>query len=110
MLEERIAELTQAVEALTRLVREQVDAGAPVTQPITIEPDDDPELDSEGTSAQDAEPPTREELRALCLSIVRSGVSKDEVKKAIGAVGGKMVDDVPDEKLAELEASLRALS
>lgn len=103
MLEERIAELTKAVETLTRLIREQADAGAPVTQPTIIETDDDPELD--------CEQPTREQLRALCLSIVRENRdAKPKVKEAIAAVGGKMVDDVPEEKLAELETSLKAIA
>lgn len=121
MLEERIAELTKAVEALTRALGERADAGLTVQQPTTeqaeaseglpvTEPVSLPEPDDDGIPYS-TDTPTREQLRALCLSIVRENRdAKPKVKDAIAAVGGKMVDDVPEEKLAELETSLRAIA
>ena len=112
MLEEKIERLAEAVEALTQAL-ESGSAGATVNNATTAtggkpEPAEKPATES-AESEQD-EQPSREAIRSLCMSIVRKDKSyKPNVKEAIREVGGEMVDDVPEDKLAELKGKLEAM-
>jgi len=120
MLEAKIDKLTAAVEALTAAIQAQGAtqlAPAPAAEPMPVITPEDIERESpEPTAApeQDSTPDavTRDELRDMCLSIVRADRSKKaSVAAAIESVssGGKLLKDVPDDKLAALKAALEAL-
>lgn len=121
MLENEIKKLTAAVEALTAAIQSQgvkPSAPAPADEPITSMPAIAPE-DIERESPNPAATPgqdsstgtvTRDELRDMCLSIVRADRSKKaRVAGAIEKFGGKLLKDVPDDKLVALKAALESL-
>lgn len=121
MLENEIKKLTAAVEGLTAAIQSQgvkPSAPAPADEPITSMPAIAPE-DIERESPEPAATPgqdsgtgtvTRDELRDMCLSIVRADRSKKaRVAGAIEKFGGKLLKDVPDDKLVALKAALESL-
>lgn len=119
MLEAEIKRLTAAVEALTAAMTAQ--QGAAPSPSVTPEPmpaitpeDVEQESPTATTVEQDTSsaPVTRDELKEMCLTIVRSDkAKKPKVAAAIGSFGEgvKLLKDVPDDKLAELKTKLEAI-
>lgn len=115
MLENEIKKLTAAVEALTAAIQVQgvttadapkADASAPMP---AIAPEDIEEA-SPAPAAIEAPATSRDELRELCLAIVREDRGKKAaVAGAIEKFGGKLLKDVPDDMLLELKAALESL-
>lgn len=116
MLENEIKKLTAAVEALTAAIQAQGVTTTEAPKPSAPEPmpaitlQDIEQESPEPTVEHDAAPPSRDDLRELCLAIVREDRSKKaSVAGAIEKFGGKLLKDVPDDKLAELKVALEAL-
>lgn len=117
MLESEIKRLTDAVEALTAAINAQQGAHAtpaPPPEPMPAVTSDDIEKESPTTAVEDvsAAPVTRDELKDMCLAIVRSDKEKKpKVAAAIASFGEgvRLLKDVPDDKLAELKTKLEAI-
>ena len=111
MLETEIKKLTDAIEALTAAINAQgiEKPLSPCPMPdITPEPDPVPEpVEKQDTPTETV---SREELKELCLSIVREDKDKKpKLAEIIGAYNAKTLKQVPDEKLAELKQKLESL-
>lgn len=118
MLESEIKRLTDAVEALTAAINAQQGAHAtpaPPSKPMpAVTPDDIEKESPTATTVEDtpSAPVTRDELKDMCLAIVRSDKEKKpKVAAAIASFGEgvKLLKDVPDDKLAELKTKLEAI-
>lgn len=108
MLEEKIEQLTEAVEALTQELKSG-SVGTTVNNATTATESKPEPADKPATEPADDQP-SRESIRSLCMSIVRKDKAyKPTVKEAIREVGGEMVDDVPEDKLGELKTKLEAM-
>ena len=125
MLETEIKKLTDAIEALTAAINTQ-GIEKPSSPSPTPEPEPEPESESEpkptpatdttpepvehqGTSSE-TETVSRDELKDMCLSIVRDDKDKKpKLAEIIGSYNAKTLKQVPDEKLAELKQKLESL-
>jgi len=108
-LENEIKLLTEAVNGLTALLSKQ---------PVQLELDLASKSDIPIVSSPAEVPPptpvskavTRNELQAHCLKLVRENTeNKNKIIKLLAAYNAKVIADVPDDKLAELEAKLGKL-
>ena len=121
MLETEIKKLTDAIEALTAAINAQ---GIEKPLPPCPMPDITPEPEPKPTPAPEPEPEpepvqqqdtsnetvSREELKELCLSIVRDDKDKKpKLAEIIGSYNAKTLKQVPDDKLAELKQKLESL-
>lgn len=115
MLETEIKKLTDAIEALTAAINAQG-----IEKPLSpcpmpdITPEPEPETDPVPgpVEHQDTsnETVSREELKELCLSIVRDDKDKKpKLAEIIGSYNAKTLKQVPDDKLAELKQKLESL-
>lgn len=123
MLEEKIVELTKAIEALTAVLtntpvqmdifkeEEPVEPVKPLkpVKPAKIDLSDDEALAivSGEKPKQDV---THQELKDKCLKLV----SEDEkyrplIKELISSFGAKTIDKIPQDKLADLKEKLGSL-
>ena len=118
-LENKIEELTKAIEELTNVVKAQlvtnmatfneVKAQQDKSKAEKVKVEDKPEpVDQDHVIPFDAV--TREDLQTICSEIVRSDrAKKDAIREALAEYDAKTLTQVPDDKLAELKAALEAL-
>lgn len=120
-LEAKIEELTKAVNTLTEtilksdigaLLKEQaanIDSAVEQTKSTKAKKKAEPQPEPKDEPT-DNDTPTVDEIKSLCMSIVRADKTKKQaILSALGEYGAKTVDKVPTNKLAELKAKLEAL-
>jgi len=111
-LEAKIEKLTAAVESLTERLH-SMEAMVAIPPSAPAEPSapsrDDLEAAAKEGQAKSEPQVTHEQVQQLCLKIVREDRSKKpKLKEILGQYGASLVQDVPQEKLAELKAKLEA--
>lgn len=101
--EQRIDRLTEAIESLVTLL--SINAPAISAMPTQKEPEKTKEPESQPVEKVD-----RQVLHDLCISKVRGKRAlKEDITKIIKEFGGDLLDDVPEENLADLKTRLEAL-
>lgn len=103
--EQRIDRLTAAIESLVTVLS----INAPVISAIPEQKEPEPEKTKEPEEPQ-AEKVDRQTVHDLCISKVRGKRAlKEDITKIIKEFGGDLLEDVPEEKLADLKKRLEAL-
>lgn len=129
MLENRLTDLTQAVnslittiEILTATIEAQSDRKtAPAIEaapkapkkkaeaPVEVQAEV-PEIEAQVEAPTTEAIPNRDDLQRKCMTIVRADRAKrKDVEDLINSYGGTLIRDVPEDKLAELAEKLDAL-
>lgn len=99
-LTEAVIKLTQAIEAQSKptKVKEKKEQEPAVATPIAPQPTvDTPIVIPPSEPAAASAIPTREEVHALCLELVRKDpANKEKIKSVLSHFKSKLIKDVPD--------------
>lgn len=108
-LEFEIKKLTEAVVALT----ERLPVGSAPTEAVeeAEKPKSKPKKSKPEPEPEDEAPTANEdEARAAAAGAIQAGVERSEIKNMITDLGGKTIKDLTPEAMAELVASLTAMT
>ena len=81
-----------------------------VPKQIEVVVEEKPQSEPKKDEPEQADTPTVDEIKSLCLQLVRADKAKKQpILDALGEYGVKTVDKVPSDKLGELKTKLEAL-